>query len=202
MLLDVTLDMIAGARSLRSAVRSADPKGRAVEVLNRSSVGLERDLRLKKWEAPKLVITSPPYPGVHVLYHRWQVDGRKEIPLPFMITNKLDGAGGSYYTMGDRKVPKLKTYFDNIQASMTSVAAVASSETIFVQMVAFSDAAWQLPTYLHAMAEAGLTELKLPSQRGHEDGRLWRDVPSRRWYSEQRGRTPASKEVVLFHRRK
>ena len=59
-------------------------------------------------QAPRLVLTSPPYPGVHVLYHRWQVDGRKEAPLPFMIANKLDGAGLSYYTMGDRKYPGLK----------------------------------------------------------------------------------------------
>ena len=60
--------------------------------------------------APKLVLTSPPYPGVHVLYHRWQVDGRKEAPLPFMIANKLDGAGSSYYTMGDRKYRLRRTY--------------------------------------------------------------------------------------------
>ena len=48
---------------------------------------------MRRWRAPQLVVTSPPYPGVHVLYHRWQVDGRKEAPLPFMIANKLDGAG-------------------------------------------------------------------------------------------------------------
>ena len=76
-------------------------------------------------ESPRLVLTSPPYPGVHVLYHRWQVDGRKEAPLPFMIANKLDGAVSSYYTMGDRKYPELKTYFDNIRATMSSVAALA-----------------------------------------------------------------------------
>ena len=30
----------------------------------------------------KLVVTSPPYPGVHVVYHRWQILGRKETPKP------------------------------------------------------------------------------------------------------------------------
>jgi len=68
-----------------------------------------------------------PYPGVHVLYHRWQVDGRKEAPLPFMIANKLDGAGSSYYTMGDRKFPKLRTYFENIRRSMASAAEIADA---------------------------------------------------------------------------
>jgi hypothetical protein len=70
---------------------------------------------------PKLVVTSPPYPGIHVLYHRWQVDGRKEAPFPFLIANKLDGAGSSYYTMGDRQYPELRTYFDNLQANMSSI---------------------------------------------------------------------------------
>ena len=64
-----------------------------------------------------------------MLYHRWQVDGRKEAPLPFMIANKLDGAGSSYYTMGDRKYPELKTYFDSIRATMSSVAALANRRT-------------------------------------------------------------------------
>jgi hypothetical protein len=103
--------------------------------------------------------------------------------------------------MGDRKYPKLRTYFDNIRATMSSVAAVAGKRTIIVQMVAFSDPKWQLPRYLKTMEEAGLRELRLPSLRGERDGRLWRSVPSRRWYSDQRGDTPASQEVVLFHQK-
>jgi hypothetical protein len=152
-------------------------------------------------QAPKLVVTSPPYPGVHVLYHRWQVDGRKEAPLPFMIANKLDGAGSSYYTMGDRKYPKLATYFANVKATMSSVAALAGKHTIVVQMIAFSDAKWQLPRYLETMEEAGLQEMFLPILQSERDGRLWRSVPGRRWYSDQRGETPGSQEIVLIHRK-
>jgi hypothetical protein len=146
-------------------------------------------------------VTSPPYPGVHVLYHRWQVDGRKEAPLPFMIANKMDGAGSSFYTMGDRKYPELKTYFENICATMSSVAAIANKRTIIVQMVAFSGPSWQLPRYLETMEKAGLSELKLPILKHQGDGRLWRSVPGRRWYSDQRGETPGSEEVVLIHRK-
>jgi hypothetical protein len=51
------------------------------------------------------------------------------------------------------------------------------------------------------MKEAGLTEMFLPALKGQKDGRLWRAVPSRRWYSDQRGATPASNEVVLIHRK-
>jgi hypothetical protein len=50
-----------------------------------------------------------------------------------MIANKLDGAGSSYYTMGDRKYPELATYFTSIRATMSSVAALADQDTIVVQ---------------------------------------------------------------------
>jgi len=193
-------EMIAGARELLVAVERY-PNRPTVRVINRPAAGLEDDERLKGGPAPSLVITSPPYPGVHVLYHRWQVDGRKEAPLPFMIANRLDGAGSSYYTMGDRKYPELKTYFDGIRATMSSIAALANENTIIVQMIAFSDASWQLERYLQTMEEAGLSEVLLPILSGERDGRLWRSVPGRRWYSDQRGATPGSQEVVLIHRK-
>lgn len=192
--------MVEGARELRAAV-IANGQRPVVEILQRTAAGLENDERMRGWRAPKLVVTSPPYPGVHVLYHRWQVDGRKETPLPFMIANKLDGSGSSYYTMGDRKYPLLKTYFDSIRATMSSVAALADRSTVIVQMVAFSNPDWQLKRYLETMEEAGLTEAFLPTLNGHADGRLWRRVPGRRWYSDQRGDTPGSQEVVLIHRK-
>ena len=200
MLTETATEMLAGARALRTAVnRYTCPP--AVRVLNRSAVGLEEDPQLMDC-TPRLILTSPPYPGVHVLYHRWQVDGRKEAPLPFIIANKLDGAGSSYYTMGDRKFPELKTYFANLRATMSSVAALADTSTIIVQMVAFADPTWQLTRYLETMEEAGLSELFLPALQGTGDGRLWRSVPNRRWYSDQRGDTPGSAEVVLIHRKR
>lgn len=192
-------DMVHGARALRAAVPSPRP---TIRVINRSAAGLEEDERLRECEPPRLVLTSPPYPGVHILYHRWQVDGGKEAPAPFWIAGKLDGAGSSYYTMGDRKYPDLATYFANIKATMSSVAARADEHTIVVQMVAFSDASWQLPRYLETMEEAGLQEAFLSGLRRQRDGRLWRSVPNRRWYSDQRGKTPGSQEVVLIHRKR
>lgn len=193
------VQMVEGARELRTAVQK---NGRyPVTVIHRSAAGLEDEKRLADVRAPRLVLTSPPYPGVHVLYHRWQVDGRKEAPLPFMIANKLDGAGSSYYTMGDRKYPGLRTYFENIKATMLSVAALANARTVIVQMIAFSEPKWQVPRYLETMEEAGLTEVRLSALGGVRDGRLWRSVPSRRWYSQQRGETPGSQEVVLIHRK-
>lgn len=194
------LDMVKGADALRMAVMTNGTRP-TIEVINRSAAGLEKDARMTDWRAPRLVITSPPYPGVHVLYHRWQVDGRKESPLPFMIANRFDGAGSSYYTMGDRKYPELKTYFERVRATMSSVAELADYNTVIVQMLAFSEPGWQLPRYLETMKAAGLTETFLPTLKDQGDGRLWRNVPGRRWYSDQRGETPGSQEVVLIHRK-
>jgi hypothetical protein len=193
------IGMVAGARALRAAVKANGPHRPSVTVINRSAAGMEDDERLQRWKAPRLVLTSPPYPGVHVLYHRWQVDGRKEASAPFWIAGKLDGAGSSYYTMGDRKYPELATYFANIKATMSSVAALADEDTFIVQMVAFSDAEWQLKRYLETMREAGLEKVFLPLLESERDGRLWRSVTGRRWYSDQRGTTPGSQEVVLIH---
>jgi hypothetical protein len=193
------IEMLTGAEELRKASQATRASNAGAIVINRSSAGLETDKRTSSWQKAKLVVTSPPYPGVHVLYHRWQVDGRKEAPLPFMIAGKLDGAGGSYYTMGDRKAHGLNTYFENIRASMSSACKLAADDAVFVQMVAFSEVEWQLPKYLETMQQAGLREVKLRSMRQIKDGRLWRSVPRRRWYSDQRGETPGSNEVVLFH---
>ena len=194
-------EMVKGARELRTAVSANAGQMPYVKFLNRSAAGLEHDEQMKSSKTPRLIVTSPPYPGVHVLYHRFQVDGRKETPLPFLIAGKRDGVGSSYYTMGDRQYPELATYFANIKATMSSAASLADDHTMILQMLAFSDARWQLPRYLEAMQEAGLKEVFLPSLQGERDGRLWRSVPSRRWYSDQRGETPASQEVVLLHRK-
>jgi hypothetical protein len=192
------LEMIDGARALRDAT-----KGNArVTCLNRTAAGVESDPVISRLGSPRLVLTSPPYPGIHVLYHRWQVDGRKETPAPFWIADRRDGSGSSYYTMGDRKARELCTYFDSLRSSLRSVAALIDRDTIVVQVVAFSSPAWQLSRYLSVVDDAGLEEIMLPTIPGSHDGRLWRTVPNRKWHADQKGRTGGSEEVVLFHRKK
>ncbi len=71
---------------------------------------------------------------------------------------------------------------------------------MLVQLVAFSDPSWQLPKYLDVMTQAGFQEVKFPSIIKSPDFRIWRSVPHRKWYADQRGRTMGSNEVVLFHR--
>lgn len=194
-------ETIQSASKFRRQVESFDGSGRPrSESLNRSAAGAHAEVLVKEIAPPKLIVTSPPYPGIHVLYHRWQVDGRRETPAPFWVAGKLDGAGLSHYTMGDRKNPELRTYFKELKASFQSVATIAGSETTIVQMLAFSDADWQLPKYLDVMNRCGLVEDK-PWNIDHGDGRLWRDVPNRRWHAQQKNHAPGAREVVLVHRK-
>jgi hypothetical protein len=198
-------EMIKGVTAYRDvAARSSSgalANGRQVSsvILHRSAEGIEKEPIVADYGPLRLVLTSPPYPGVHVIYHRWQIMGRREAPAPFWIADTLDGNGLSYYTFGDRKYPNLKTYFDAARSAFGSIVRVADKQTLFVQMLAFSDASWQLPEYLKTMHSSGLAELKIPSLANSKDGRLWRDVPNRKWYADQRGPGGASREVVLFH---
>lgn len=192
--------MIEGSRALRRAVENGGHGTTTIHCLNRTTNGLENDKLFANGRKPKLVVTSPPYPGVHVLYHRWQVDGRKETPAPFWIANRLDGDGAAYYTMGARNTTQLNSYFANLRASLQSVAALCSNDTMVVQVVAFSEPEWQLPRYLSVADDVGLRECFLPHMAAQPDGRLWRTVPNRKWYADQRGETNGSQEVVLFHR--
>ena len=194
--------MIEGSRALRQAIESGGHAAATVHCLNRTTNGLESDKLFSDGRKPKLVVTSPPYPGVHVLYHRWQVDGRKETPAPFWIADRLDGDGAAYYTMGARNSPRLNSYFTKLRQSLQSLAAVCDDDTMIVQVVAFSEPGWQLPRYLSVADDVGFHEFMLPNANFTRDSRLWRTVPNRKWYADQRGETNGSEEVVLFHRKR
>ena len=148
-----------------------------------------------------LILTSPPYPGVHVLYHRWNVRARRETPAPFWLANCLDGHGSVHYTLGDRRQDKLTDYFNGIEEAFTNLRNLLKDNGFVIQLVAFSSPEWQLQAYLLAMKNAGYREI-LPKSLGIKcPGRLWRPVPGRRWYSMIRGDISSSKEVLLFHRK-
>ena len=103
-------EMIDGARLFAVAVRKNGTNPGPV-CLHRSAIGIEAEPAIRELGTPTLVLTSPPYPGVHVLYHRWQVLGRRETPAPFWITGTLDGAGASFYTFGDRGQRSQQNYY-------------------------------------------------------------------------------------------
>jgi hypothetical protein len=157
-----------------------------------------RDLRtldpFRMGERADLVVTSPPYPGVHVLYHRWQVEGGRETPAPYWISASRDGKGAAYYTMGARNNPSDDGYFFRIQERMRAIRAVMKPGAVIVQVVGFSEPRRQLQRYLRSMTASGFTEYR---PRGAH--RIWRAVPGRKWHAVQRSAAPAAREVVLVH---
>lgn len=175
----------------------------APQVLCEGVPGLSSALILE--ETPRLVVTSPPYPGVYVNYHRWKMLGRREIRAPYWISNNLDGHGLAHYTMSARADRTLDTYFERLTAAFGDVVKLVGPETLVVQMVGFNNPQLQLPRYLEALATAGLSEVTHEGLGTNADGRLWRTVPWRRWWttaSTLRDVAPhTSEEVVLFHRR-
>lgn len=159
----------------------------------RSAIGLDQEPSVGGLR-PTLVVTSPPYPGVNVLYHRWQYRGRKETPAPYWIADIPYGCGQSYYTGGSRTPTGLDNYFSMITRAFLSIRKILSQNARVVQLIGFSNAASQLPRYLHCMRTAGFEEI------GFRDGRLGRSVPNRRWYARLKGQLDASTEVLLIHR--
>lgn len=201
-LFELILEYSASMEETKKAIQEL-PNGTipATICLNLSAVKLEEGLwKNRDMKKPRLVITSPPYPNVSVLYHRWQVNGRRETPAPYWIADRQDGHGYSYYTMGSRTPTGVNNYFRNIEDTFTHIHQLLDINALVVQLISFSDLPNQLPRYLAAMQKAGYQEVDLP-QSDTEDGRIWRQVPLRKWYASLKGKTPASRELLLMHRR-
>jgi hypothetical protein len=134
--------------------------------------------------------------GIHVLYNRWQVQGRRETPLPYAIAGVPDGHFASHYAFGGRhRAPN--DYLGEVEASFAAVRHLLDSDALVVQLVAFSDPKTQLAAYLKAMSRAGFEEERLPARQR----RVWREVPNRRWYIRTNGHSKLeSREVLLIHR--
>lgn len=166
-------------------------------LLHRDTLGVDEEEALKPLRGRiKLVVTSPPYPAVHVLYHRWQVRGRKETPAPYWIANVSDGCGASFYTFGSRTPTGLESYFRRLSAAFTSIRSLLAPDALVVQLVAFADTQSHLPRYLAAMNNAGYVEARLFDRYS---SRLRRRVPNRRWYAKLKGQTSAACELLLVH---
>jgi hypothetical protein len=67
-------------------------------------------------------------------------------------------------------------------------------------MVSFKQPDWQIPAYLESMKLAGFAEVMPKELNIRVSGRLWREVPGRRWFALIQGRLSTAREVVLFHR--
>jgi hypothetical protein len=207
-LIENTTSMIVAARRATTRYRSADAKvtsdglPRSL-VLHQGLPGVAGHPALARHPKPRLVMTSPPYPGVYVNYHRWKLRGRLETPLPYFIAGQNDGHGLAHYTMAARSDRTQGTYFKQLEAAFTEIAKLCDAETWLVQVVGFNDVDYQLRRYLGTMNRAGFSEIAFTRLATEDDGRLWRDVPGRRWWARAGDRSKivqhTAREIVLIH---
>lgn len=187
------VEMLGGLVEFERRLRDrGGPLARPV-LINDTAANLELYKPLKS-EKASLAVSSPPYPGIHMLYHRWQVDGRRETPAPYWLAACQDGNGAAFYTFADRE-RATDAYFAESLRTLTVIRRVLKEDAVFVQMLAFGKPEEQLPRYLDNMSKAGFRQLH-PG-----DGQsMWRAVPSRRWHATMKGSLGGSREIVLVHR--
>lgn len=193
-----TAEMLKAIESLAAQIEQS---GGQATVLNGDASELPNcEVFRNSRRRVSLVVTSPPYPGVHVLYHRWQVDGRRETPAPYWIAGCNDGQGASFYNFGDRRETAADKYFETSLGTLHAIRRVMREGGYMVQMVAFNRPEDQLPRYLANMESAGFKEISVKGEFAAGDRRIWRQVPNRKWHANFIGQTHSSNEVVLIHR--
>jgi hypothetical protein len=184
----------------KTGVRAYDIRRRrflnvgAADSLSSSLFGFDRP-------SVSLVVTSPPYLGVHVLYNRWQLQGRKELKVPFFIADCEDIGGPASYTIIGRASRSTDQYFARIRSSFLAIGHMLKSQAYVIQLVSFANADASLPLYLLAMRGAGLEPCEAYMRMAGEF--TWRPVPGRRWYARVGAMvdSSAAREVLLVHRK-
>lgn len=187
-------DMLQGLDELDRRMTLCDAKTLRPVLRQNAAETIDKDSTIRRAGDADLVVTSPPYPGIHMLYHRWQVDGRKETDAPYWIAGCNDGDGATHYNFAGRQATGVDRYFEKACETFSSVRSIMKDGAFLVQMIAFSDPKKQLPRYLKTMCQSGYKEVRLESNQ-----RTWRQVPGRRWHANLKGNTSSSREVVLVH---
>ena len=198
-LLKLVDEMLDGLVEFTDRCRTAGIKKREISSSRQLFCGDSAEAtRLDSFPSRKvrLVFTSPPYPRVHVLYHRWQVRGRKETPAPYWIAKVPDGHFASHYTGGSRTPTGEQRYFSMIRDVFTAIRPHLADDAVVAQLIGFADVHAQLSLYLAAMKAAGFQEWRPAAF----EQRLWRKVPNRKWHAKLHGAVDASLELLLFHR--
>jgi DNA modification methylase len=169
-----------------------------VKILKSDILKLRKINSLKKGKI-KLILTSPPYPGINISYNRWQLHGRRDTKLPYWIMNtKAPVFTKLNYKHGKKR--ELNDYYQNMTKVFRNLRPYCSSNCLIVKLLSFRNKIKEFRMYREAMDKAGLEEIKI-LKKG--DGRLWRTVPKRRWqvrYSKKK--LKSNKEVLLVYKYK
>ena len=197
----VVREMLIGLDEYTKLVSSHGATTSRPRLINANAAELDKLGPFIAGERADLVVTSPPYPGIHMRYHRWQVDGRRESPAPYWIAACHDGEGEAFYNFAGRRDSATDAYFEESLRTLRAIRQVVREGAVMVQMVAFGNRQRHLPRYLQNMHVAGFEELRadtLSPAAGRR--RIWRTVPRRRWHVNHKGDLPSAREVVLIHK--
>ena len=188
-----SLDMLDGMKNFNEHL--ANSRNR-FKIYNKSSSNTHKIKELKKNKV-KLIITSPPYPGINIPYSRWQIHGRRNTTLPFLILDFERPKIQSVYNFQNPTNNTFNIYFNTMRGIFSSLRKISSKKTKILQLVAFNNKDGVFKKYLRTMEECGFKEIKIKS-----NGYVWRKVPNRSWQARLKGNIPASNEVLLLHKLK
>lgn len=142
------IEMLEGILELRNVIKTAPTEPFKPLLVEGDAEKLDSRRSIRNAGMADLVVTSPPYPGIHMLYHRWQVDGRKESDAPYWIAAANDGAGAAFYNFADRRREAEDRYFEKAERAFSSIRKVMRDGAVLVQLVVFSDAVRHFLMYL------------------------------------------------------
>lgn len=170
-----------------------------VQITNYDVRDLKNKHFFKKLKKIDAVITSPPYPGVHIRYDRMQLNGTKVTDIHYLLSQTKMQTGISSYTFSNRLSVLDTRYFNMIRESFESLYQIVSRETLIIQLVGFKKKD-MLQKYLLTMELAGFKEVSLVVNRKKID-RLWRKVSNRTFHATLKGEIDSASEVLLIHRK-
>jgi DNA modification methylase len=169
-----------------------------VKIIKSDILKLNKINSLKKGTV-KLILTSPPYPGIHISYNKWQIHGRRDTKLPYWIMNSKPPAFTKFSYRGE-KARGLNDYYSYMTKVYLKLKPYCSDNCHIVKLLSFRNKAKEFKLYRDAMENAGLEEIKI-LKKG--DGRIWRTVPKRRWQARySKKKLKSNKEVLLIYKYK
>ena len=187
-----SLDMLQGMEDLDPFLKNFRSK---LKIYNKSSSQSHKIKELKSKKV-SLILTSPPYPGINIPYARWQIHGRRNTTLPYLILGYDIPENKSVFNFQNPRNNTLNIYFDTMRKIFSSLRKISSKKTNLLQLVAFNSGEGVFKEYLKTLDECGFKEINLK-----KNGHVWRKVPNRSWQAKfVKGNIATSNEVLLLHK--
>ena len=156
-----SLDMLEGMSSLDKYLVNSRNK---FSIYSKSSSKTHKTKELKSKKV-KLIITSPPYPGINISYARWHIHGRRNTTLPYLVLGFPIPENKSIFNFQSPRNRTYDLYFNKLETIFKSVRKICSKDTVVLQLVAFNHENGLFEKYLKTLEDCGFKEKKLKKVR-------------------------------------